>query len=65
MTDRDELDKLVKLAESPKLADWTFNHISGAIWSGKGKPVGDVQGATNSAQIGLKVAFTNKPQKIS
>ncbi len=65
MTDRDELDKLTLMAGSPKLADWTITHISGAIWAGKGKPVGDIQGSTNSAQVGLTIHFQDKLKKIS
>ncbi len=65
MVDADELDKLVQLSESPVLADWTIQSISGAIWGGKGRPVGDIQGNTNTAQIGLKLAFEGKIKKIS
>ena len=51
MTEADELDKLCELAASPIPADWTITSISGAIWGGKGKPVGDLKGATNTGQI--------------
>ena len=56
MTDVNEVQKLADLAASPVLADWTFTSISGAIWGGKGKPVGDLKGATNTGQIPLKLA---------
>lgn len=56
MTDRDELDRLQRLQNSPVLADWTFAHINSAIWVGKGKPVGDIKGAGQDATIPLKVA---------
>jgi len=56
MTETDELDKLCELAASPIPADWTITSISGAIWGGKGKPVGDLKGATNTGQIPLKLA---------
>lgn len=65
MTDVDELDKLRKMAASPKLGDWTINHISGKIWGGKGKPVGDVQGTTNAANVTLKLAFEKELKPIS
>jgi len=65
MTDVDEQQKLVALAESTVLADWTIDHISGKIWGGKGKPVGDIPGSTNTAQITLKLAFDNKLKQLS
>jgi len=65
MTDNDELDKIGKLAESPVLADWTISSVSGAIWGAKGKPVGDIQGNTNTALIKLKLAFENKLKQIA
>lgn len=65
MVDRDELDKLSAMSESPVLADWTIASISGAIWGGRGKPVGDIQGATNTSQIGLKIAFEGKVKNIA
>lgn len=65
MTDVDEQSKLVALAESTVLADWTISHISGKIWGGKGKPVGDIPGVTNTAQITLKLAFQNKLKPLN
>jgi hypothetical protein len=65
MVGQDEIDKLVQMAESPVLADWTISHISGVAYVGRGKPVGDIQGNTNTAQIGLKLAFEAKLEKIS
>jgi len=65
MTDADEVDQLVKMAASPKLGDWTINHISGKIWGGKGKPVGDIQGTTNAANVTLKLAGPNKLKSLS
>ena len=56
MTDADELDKLAKMSGSPVLADWTITSISGAIWGGKGKPVGDITANTNTSQITLKLS---------
>ena len=56
MTDRDELTKLQEMASSPLEADWTFGVVNGAVWSGKGKPVGDIAGNTNAATIAVKLA---------
>lgn len=64
MTDVDELEKLRQLAAHPVLADWTISSITGAIWGGKGKPVGDIQGNTNTALITLKLALESL-EKIS
>ena len=65
MTDRDELDKLVQLAEHPVNSDWTIQSKSGAIWGGKGRPVGDLNANTNTALVTLKLAFEGKIKKIS
>jgi hypothetical protein len=64
MVDKKELGILSKMAESPVLADWTITSISGAIWGGKGKPVGDIQGNTNTAQVGLKISFSGRVQEL-
>lgn len=65
MTDIDEQQKISDLSENPVLADWTINHISGAIWAGRGCPVGDIQADTNTAVMTLKLAFEGKLKKIS
>ena len=65
MTDADELSKLTELSASPVLADWTISSISGAIWGGKGKPVGDLNGSTNTSQVTLKLAFEGKVKILS
>lgn len=50
------LQKLTALAKSTKLADWTITHISGAVFGGKGKPVGNLEGAGNQGTFALKLA---------
>lgn len=65
MTDQDELSKLVDLAESPILSDWTINLKNGKIWGGRGKPVGDIQGATNTSLVTLKLAFEGRMKSLS
>ena len=65
MIDQDELTKLNDMAGSPVLADWTITLISGAIWGGKGRPVGDIQGNVNTSVIALKIAFEGKVEKLS
>jgi hypothetical protein len=64
MADADELDTVNNMAASPLLADWTITHISGAVYGGKGKPVGDVQGSTGAATFALKLAFEGKLSKL-
>lgn len=51
-----ELENLPKLAASSELATWTFSHISGVVWTGKGKIVGDINVDTNTAQMTAKLA---------
>lgn len=65
MTDTDEQEQLKKMAASSILADWTISHTSGQIWGGKGKPVGDIPGATNTAQITLKLAFEGELKRLA
>lgn len=65
MTETDELGKLVQLSASPIPADWTITSISGAIWGGKGKPVGDIKGSTNTGQIPLKLAGGGQLKQIA
>lgn len=65
MTETDELGKLVQLSASPIPADWTITSISGVIWGGKGKPVGDLKGSTNTGQIPLKLAGGGQLKQIA
>ena len=51
-----DLQKVQALSSSAFEGDWTFTHVSGAIYSGKGKPVGDVQGDSNEGTMTLKVS---------
>lgn len=61
----DELNQARLLASSPVLADWTVTHINGTVWGGKGKPVGDIQGNTNTAQMSIKISGGGQLTKIS
>ena len=65
MTDAEEKSKLEAVAESSVLADWTISHIMGRIWGGKGKPVGDIPGSTNTGLITLKIAFSGKVRPLT
>lgn len=59
-----ELEKLNDLAASPVQADWTITHISGTVWGGTGKPVGDLKGSGNDGTFSLKIAGGGKLKKI-
>jgi len=59
-----ESDNLPKLSESPDLGTWTITHISGTIWKGLGKPVGDLVPDTNTAQMPLKVSGSGRLEKL-
>ena len=51
-----EEDSLKLMSGSPIEGLWQVNHISGAIWVGKGSPVGDIQSDSNAATLTLKVS---------
>lgn len=59
-----ELDNLAKLSKHPDLGVWTFALISGTIYKGKGRPVGDQQLDSNAGTMTLKVAGSNQLEKI-
>ncbi len=65
MTSVNELDQARKLASSPVLADWTISHISGAVFAGKGKPVGDLKGSSKDATTKIKLAGGGLLEQIS
>lgn len=53
---RKELEKLSSLMRSTVPAVWTITHVSGAIYRGIGKPVGDLKQVLKASTIQLKVA---------
>jgi hypothetical protein len=59
-----EFENLPALAASPILGTWTVTHISGTVWKGQGKPVGDLVADTNTAQLPLKVAGKGRMEKL-
>lgn len=56
MVTNEEMEKLAQIAASPVPAQFTFSHISGAIYKGTGSVVGDIQPNSNAATIGVKFA---------
>lgn len=63
ITDNEVLN-LPKLSESSEEGIWTFEHISGVVYKGKGLPVGDLQVDTNTAIMTLKVSGSGKLEKL-
>lgn len=64
MNTRSDIKKLRDLAKDPVEATWTISHINGTVWSGKGVPVGDIQGNGNQATATLKIAGGGELVKI-
>jgi hypothetical protein len=63
MNSQNEAEKCNELAASAVLADWTFTHINGAVYVGKGKPVGDLINNVNQSTFTLKVSGGGKLKK--
>lgn len=61
---RQELEKLVAIAESAVEATWTISKVSGAVYKGLGSIVGDIKGNGNSSTIPLNLAGSAKMEKI-
>jgi hypothetical protein len=59
-----EMTNLAKLAAHPELGIWTFSLLSGTIYKGKGRPVGDLQADSNAGTMTLKVAGGGVLEKI-
>jgi hypothetical protein len=50
-----ELEKMIALSGDPIPADWTFTCVNNAVYGGKGKPVGDLEGNIMKASFQLRV----------
>lgn len=59
----EDLEFAQSLSDSPEDGDWTFTHINGTVYSGNGRPVGDLQANGNSATFTLKVSGGGKLKK--
>lgn len=59
-----ELGTLTLMAGSPSLGIWQFAMISGAIYRGTGRPVGDIATDSNAGTMTLKVAGGGYLQKF-
>lgn len=65
MASQDELQQASKIGGNPLMADWTFTHINGTIWGGKGKIVGEVKGSSKDSTMKIKIAGGGQLEKIS
>lgn len=63
MNTREEMEKVNALAASPLPATWTFSHINGTVYTGTGKPVGDLANNVNQSTFTLKVSGGGKLKK--
>ena len=59
-----ELSALNTMAGSPSEGVWQFAMISGAIYKGKGRPVGDIATDSNAGTMTLKVSGGGVLEKI-
>lgn len=64
-TVKNEIEHLAELAADPLPATFTFSDPHGTIWSGYGKPVGDIVGSTQDATVPMKISGGGRLSKIS
>jgi hypothetical protein len=58
------VESLELMAGSPSLGTWQFSMISGSIFKGVGRPVGDITVDNNAGTISFKVSGGGKLEKI-
>jgi hypothetical protein len=56
MNIRQEYEKMVAISQSLDEATWTFLHINGTTYRGKGKPAGDLKLNVNAGTFSLKIS---------
>ena len=64
MNNREDVDKMEKLADSNVETDWTISHSNGTVYGGKGMPVGDLQWNGNASTFTFKASGGQKLRKI-
>jgi hypothetical protein len=64
MNNRQEADKIKNLAADPEDSEWTFAHVNGTVYGGKGSPVGDIKFNTQAATMSFKVAGGGELKRI-
>ena len=57
-------ESLTLMAGSPSLGTWQFQMISGIIYKGKGRPVGDIATDSNAGTISFKIAGAGILERI-
>lgn len=57
-------DQIKKLSAHTTPGTWTIQMITGVVWKGNGKPVGDIKPDTNTAQMTLKLSGGGELEKI-
>jgi hypothetical protein len=60
----DDLANMKSLGSDPVPGTWTFTHINGSVYSGSGKPVGDIQGNGNAGTFSAKISGGADLEKI-
>ena len=60
-----EENSLIKMSASPSEGIWQVTHVSGAIFKGKGSPVGDIKSDSNTATLSLKISGAGGLETIS
>lgn len=64
MLSGNEVTGLAALASSTVEGIWTLTTVSGQIYKGSGKPVGDLNADSNTAQMKLKVAGSGQLEEL-
>jgi len=59
-----EIENLPLLSGSPEQGTWTIVLISGAVYKGKGKPVGDITVGTNNSEATVKISGGGNLEKL-
>ena len=63
MNTRQDMEALVKLAESLSETTWDITHVNGSVYSGVGNVEGDLQGDGGEGTIALSVKGGGKLQR--
>lgn len=59
------LEQLSALHGAPADASWTFTHENGTVYTGTGRPVGDLVGDGGTPSISLKIAGGGTLEKVT
>lgn len=59
MNNRNDIAKVALLAGDPVDSEWTVALLNGTVWSGTGRPVGEISADVNVATLPIKIASGN------